>query len=56
MNARRKALDDFFNQLWQVGLWTLTIVLLLIWVGVIMKMPLTSPLNEPIEQPAAAAY
>ena len=50
MNERRKALDLFFDQLWQVGLWVLVGLLLAIWVGVITKIPL----NEQLQQPPAA--
>ena len=47
MNERRKALDLFFDQLWQVGLWTLTIVLMLIWVGVILRLPAPTITERP---------
>ena len=56
MTPRQKQLDEFLNQLWQVGLWTLVVLVLLIWVGMIMQIPLnptSSAPNQPTIDPPA---
>lgn len=50
MTPRQKQLDEFLNQLWQVGLWTMVVLVLLIWVGMIMQIPL-SPTSAGPDQP-----
>ena len=57
MTPRQKQLDEFLNQLWQVGLWTMVVLVLLIWVGMIMQIPLNptsaGPGQPTIDPPAA---
>lgn len=57
MTPRQKQLDEFLNQLWQVGLWTMVVLVLLIWVGMIMQIPLrptsAGPDQPTIDPPAA---
>ena len=58
MTPRQKQLDDFLNQLWQVGLWTLVVLMALIWAGLIMQIPLhptSAPPGAPTIDPPAAA-
>jgi hypothetical protein len=55
MNPRAKALDEFFNQLWTVGLWLLVFLLLACWVGLIMKLPVLPQVADAPEPTPLAA-
>jgi len=48
--SRARALDKFFDELWHVGLWTLAMVLVAIWVAGVMRLVADMP-TEPPTQP-----